>query len=450
MTAPDCPLPDLAPPIDVAEPGVLQAWIGATDDGAIAVGADGRVVLHNPAASRVTGVSAELAMGQPWQDILRLEKQLARDAWRVRTTGVPSRLVADVLCAQGNRRATEIQVNPWRDRHGAIGILIIIRDLATLCRQRTVATGRSGYGNLVGAHPAMLALYELIDAVAASDAPVLIEGEPGTGKESIAQLLHARSQRSTRPLIVFDCESADRTTREAELFGRRGRGPHGAVTPGSLEGADGGSLLLAEVGLLSSAAQERLLAMLQAGAYTRLGESRPHPIDVRVIASSRQPLEPLVRTGAFREDLFFRLKVVRIAVPPLRERLSDLPLLVDHFLARAASRAVVSPAAMAMLADYAWPGNVAELEHAIRHAVALHPEGALGPDQFPAAVRQSEQRAPIVMGEPGATERRALLLRALAGHGGNRSAAARSLGIGRATFYRWWKDAGLGVFPGRG
>jgi len=447
MTGPDCLLPDAAFPLNTADPGVFQAWIGATDDGAIAVGADGRVVLHNPAASRVTGLSAEQALHQPWQDVMGLERQLAREAWRVRTTQMPARIVAEIICAQGNRRATEIQVSPWRDTQGAIGILIVIRDLATLCRQRTVATGRAGYGNLVGAHPAMQAVYELIDAVAASDAPVIVEGETGSGKALIAQLLHARSKRATRPLIVFDCEESSRT--EAQLFGRRGTRQHQG-TPGRFEAADGGTLVLAEVGRLPLASQAHLLEPLQSGTLIRAGESRARSIDVRLVVTTRISLETAAREGRFRDDLLVRLRVVRIAIPPLRERLSDLPLLVDHFLALTGSRAVVTPAALTMLGEYQWPGNVAELEQVIRHAVALHPEGTLGPDQFPAEVRRSDRRAPIVVGEPGGAERRALLLQALAGEGGNRSAAARSLGIGRATFYRWWKEAGLGLFPGRG
>jgi PAS domain S-box-containing protein len=447
MTDPDCLLPDSTSSLDGADPGVFQAWIGATDDGAIAVGADGRVVLHNPAASRVTGLSAEQALHQPWQDVLRLERQLAREAWRVRTTQMPARIVAEIICAQGNRRATEIQVSPWRDSQGAIGILIVIRDLATLCRQRTVATGRAGYGNLVGAHPAMQAVYELIDAVAPSDAPVIVEGEPGTGKALIAQLLHARSKRAGQPLIVFDCEDPDRT--EARLFGRSGA-RQGAAEPGRFEAADGGTLVLAEVGRLPGAAQAHLLQVLQSGVLVRMGESRSRPIDVRLVVTTTTSLEAEVREGRFRDDLLIRLRVVRITIPPLRERLSDLPLLVEHFLALSGSRAVVTPAALAMLAEYQWPGNVGELEQAIRHAIAVHPEGTIGPDQFPVEVRRSDQRHPLVMGEPGGVERRALLLHALAGHGGNRSAAARSLGIGRATFYRWWKEAGLGRFPGRG
>lgn len=433
-----------------ADPGILQAWIGATDDGAIAVDADGLVVLHNPAASRVTGLSPETAIGRHWRDVLRLEPALNRDAWRVRDTGVPARLVTEVLCAQGNRRATEIMVTSWQDESKRAGILVIIRDLAVLCRQQTAVGGRSGFGNLIGAHPLMLALYDLIGLVSPSDAPVVIEGEPGTGKELVAQLIHAGSGRAQHPLIVFNCGSLEHGDLEGELFG------HGRV-PGRIEAARDGTLVIEEPALLPAASQSRLIEVLQSGSLRRMGESRPRAVDVRLLATSRRPLESEVKAGRMREELYYRLKVVRIAVPPLRERLSDLPRLVEHFVAlhAADSGVTISAAALAMLTAYGWPGNVRELESAVRHALALRRRGRisrpaqLGPESFPAEVRQSEAHVPLVIGEPGQAERRMLLLRALAGHGGNRSAAARTLGIGRATFYRWWKDAGLGTFPGR-
>lgn len=433
-----------------ADPGILQAWIGVTDDGAIAVDAHGHVVLHNPAASRVTGLSPERAVGRPWREVLRLEPQLSRGAWRVRETALPARLATEVLCAQGNRRATEILVSPWQDREGRTGILLIIRDLAILCRQRAAAGGRTGYGNLVGAHPLMQALYELIGLVSPSDAPVIIEGEPGTGKELVAQLLHAGGGRAEQPLIVFNCASRTHGDLEGELFGH-------ARVAGRIEAAHGGTLLLEEPQLLIRTAQLRLVRVIQSGEVQRMGDSRGRPANVRIVAASRHSLEEQVRAGNLREELYYRLKVVRIVIPPLRERLSDLPLLVDHFLARYAPDTGVgaSPAALSMLAAYRWPGNVAELEGAVRHALALRRRGRhprptpLGPENFPLEIRQAETHVPLVIGEPGQAERRALLLRALAGHGGNRSAAARALGIGRATFYRWWRDAGLGAFPGR-
>jgi two-component system response regulator HydG len=184
-----------------------------------------------------------------------------------------------------------------------------------------------------------------------------------------------------------------------------------------------------------------------------VGDATSRQVDVRVIAASNRPLDVEVERGRFRRDLYYRLRVVRIEIPPLRERASDIPLLVEHFLARYAptGNAEVTPAAMAMLQAAQWPGNVRELENAIRHAVTLRPNGPLTPDVFPIEVRTASlpQRAVVAEREPSVEERRALLMRALADHHGNRTEAARALGIGRATFYRWWHEAGLADFPGR-
>ena len=187
--------------------GIFQAWLASTEDGAVAMDAGGRVVLHNPAASRVTGLDPADAGGRPWREVLGLGRPAADLLWGVRSTGRPARTLTDVLCAQGNVRTAEVVAHPWTDAAGGVGVLVVIRDLSVLCRHRSGPAGRPGYGSLVGADPAMESLYDLIEAVAPSDAPVVIEGEPGTGKELVAQLVHARSRRAERPLSAVDCAS---------------------------------------------------------------------------------------------------------------------------------------------------------------------------------------------------------------------------------------------------
>ncbi len=434
-------------PIRDLDPGIFDAWLRTTDDGALAVDGAGLVVLHNRAASRVTGLAPDAATGRPWREALRLAEPLADALWEARGTGT-AHVVAEVLCAQGNLRTVEIAAEGWRDRAGAPGILVVLRDLAVLCRERRAAAGREGYGGLVGAHAAMRALYDLVDAVAGADAPVLVEGETGTGKELVAQALHARSRRAERPLVAVNCAAPAPATLEAELVGqvRGGPGAPGAAL-GRLELAHTGTLFLDEVDEAPPAVQARLLRFLQSGEFERVGDAATRRADVRVVASASRPLEAAVRAGRFREDLYFRLRVVRVAVPPLRERRSDIPLLAEHFLERHGAAGLgFTPAALAVLQAARWPGNVRELENAVRQAVARvrATPGAtqVGPEHLPPEVRAGG--ASVLLAQPPSREdRKAMLLRALSSHGGNRTAAARALGIGRATFYRWLREAGL-------
>jgi PAS domain S-box-containing protein len=432
--------------------GLFEAWLASTDDGAVGVDASGRVVLHNQAASRVTGLSPGDADGRPWRQVLALPDAVANLLWDVRATRRPTSALTDVLCAQGNVRSAEILAHPWIDGDGRVGILVLIRDLTVLCRHRTGPSGRPGYGSLVGADPAMERMYDLIEAVAASDAPVVIEGEPGTGKELVAQLVHARSGRAERPLVAVDCASLAGGVLETELFGQARNSHHGATTMiGRVELAHTGTLFLDRVDEASPGTQQRLLQLLESGTLVRIGESLPRPVDVRLVAAVSRPLGAAVGERRFSPELRRRLQVVTIQVPPLRGRRGDVPLLVEHFVARYGPPGTrVSPAAAVALQSYEWPGNVRQLENAVRQALAARShttDALLGPELFPLELGA---RAPAVSRERPLTaseDRRTLLLRALSSHGGNRTAAARALGIGRATFYRWWRDAGLGGAP---
>jgi PAS domain S-box-containing protein len=430
---------------ELVDAGIFEAWLASTDDGAIAIDASGRVLLHNPAASRVTGLAPNDARRRSWRDVLQLEPAIADMVWQVRERCRPLRATIQILCAQGNLRSADVGVHPWTSASGEIGLLVLVRDLSVLCRHRTGPGGRPGYGSLIGADPAMEALYDLIEAVAPSDASVIIEGEPGVGKELVAQMVHGRSQRAERPLVAVDCSAAPPGALEIELFGS-------SRVIGRVELAHSGSLFLDQVSEAPLQLQARLVRLLERGEIERAGDSTPRPVDVRVIAASSRPLEPEVAVGRFRPDLHRRLKVVRLLVPPLRDRRGDISLLADHMLARyGAGEANLDPAAVAVLQAYDWPGNVRQLESAIRHAIASRSVGResqpMGPEVLPTEVRRGDSRLSPLLSPFRSTiieDRRSRLLRALSSHGGNRTAAARALGIGRATFYRWWRDAGLG------
>jgi PAS domain S-box-containing protein len=433
--------------MDPVDAGIFEAWLASTDDGVVAVDAEGRVVLHNPAASRVTGLPPAAARHLPWREVVRLDRSVGDLLWSAATTGQPAGTLASVLCAQGNLRTAETSAHPWTDSAGRTGILILIRDLTVLCRSRSGPGGRNGYGGLIGADPAMTALYDLIEAIAPSDAPAVIEGEPGTGKELVAQVIHARSRRAERPLLVVDCGAVGGTLLETELFGQLRPGPHGTTAIGRTELAHSGTLLLKQVSAAPLATQTRLARLLEAGVVERQGEGTSRPVDVRVLATTRRPLELEAREGRFLYDLLRRLQVVRIRVPALRERRSDIPLLGEHFLARyAAPKARLSESAIGVLQACEWPGNVRRLESVMRGlALAVPPGGELliEPHQLPADLLTRPDVKPSVTVEYPIEDRRTVLLRALSSHGGNRTAAAKALGIGRATFYRWFREAGL-------
>ena len=310
------------------------------------------------------------------------------------------------------------------------------------------------FGRLVGSSPAMLKLYEAIRMIAATEASVVIEGQTGTGKELVAREIHESGPRRDRPMIVVNCGALPEGLIGAELFGHVRGAFTGATSDraGRFEEADGGTLFLDEVGELPLAAQVKLLRVLQEGEISRVGESRLRHVDVRIIAATNRDLLQEVGAGRFREDLYYRLRVVTVSIPPLRERRSDIPELAAEFVARLNRKydrhiERFSAEALDVLERCDWPGNVRQLAHAIEHAFvvarpdqktialkALPPElartGPVGPSP-----RRGEPRSP--------QDQRAAVEVALAEAGGNKARAARILGITRAGLYSRLKRFGI-------
>jgi DNA-binding NtrC family response regulator len=291
---------------------------------------------------------------------------------------------------------------------------------------------------IVAASPAMRALADKLPRIARARASVLLRGESGTGKEVIAAALHRLSDRSMRPLVKVNCAALPESLLEAELFGATKGSYTGAHAdrPGLFQAADGGTLFLDEVGELPGAIQAKLLRVLQDGEFDRVGEpGRPLRVDVRVIAATNRDLDEAVRVGTFRKDLYYRLNVVPIVLPPLRERPEDLGPLVRNFLAVLAPEREVRlhPRSRALLESYDWPGNVRELRNALEHALVIGDGDEIRPEVLPAALQDAQPRAGA---EDGATleeiERRCLA-QALIKTEFNRTRAARLLGITRRT-----------------
>jgi two-component system, NtrC family, response regulator HydG len=323
------------------------------------------------------------------------------------------------------------------------------RELEQELRERSPAT------ELIGASPAMRALVRKIESLRHNESHVLIRGESGTGKELVARALHAQSPRHGRPFVPVDCGALPEGIIESELFGHRRGAFTGAVgAPGLFRVADGGTLFLDEIGEITPGVQAKLLRALQHKEVRPVGAGEVVPVDIRVICATHRDLAAMVDEKRLREDLFYRLDVVRIEIPPLRERREDVPLLVHHFLGkhRRGGRPPVGiePDALELLVGYDWPGNVRELENAIESALAFSPGGRLRPADFKLGRRGLPRGGEALPADlPLALDayERCALERALREAGGDASAAARCLGIGRSTFYR--KLARHGIEPRR-
>jgi len=310
------------------------------------------------------------------------------------------------------------------------------------------------FKNVIGQTPAMVQVYKTIAKVADTRSTVLLCGESGTGKELIARSVHYNSPRNHRPFVPVDCASLVENLLESELFGHMRGAFTGAVSPkkGLFEEADGGTIFLDEVANISLSMQAKLLRFLQEHEFKRVGGTDPLKVDVRIVAATNQPLEALVKHGRFRKDLFYRLSVVTITLPPLRERREDIPLLANHFTRKFSEEykkmiSYISPEAMGILNQYSWPGNVRELENTIESAVVLSAHPIILPEDLPQKLLSAipeEKLDDIKRKHPAVSEKflplkdveRSYALKVLQKTGGNKSKAAEILGIDRTSLYR--------------
>ena len=329
-----------------------------------------------------------------------------------------------------------------------------------LKRLRTTLEGERRRHGLLGASAAMRAVQDLIDRVASSDASVLVTGESGTGKELVARALHDAGRRAQGPFVAVNCAAMPEQLLESELFGHA----RGAFTDakadrqGLLVQASAGTLLLDEVGEMPLPMQAKLLRALQERTVRPVGGSAEVKFDARIVAATNRDLESMVEEGSFRSDLLYRLDVIHVELPPLRDRGGDVLLLAQHFLDTGAARAgsqvkAIAPETAQKLLAYSWPGNARELQNCIERAIALARYDHLTPEDLPAKVRDHKPSA-VVLAPADAAEvlplaevERRYILQALASFNGNKTRAARALGVGRKTLYRKLEEYGKGVEP---
>jgi DNA-binding NtrC family response regulator len=352
------------------------------------------------------------------------------------------------LDGTGGRRLwleADVKDDP-RDPRGKIFFLYDVTEVHDL---RRLLDERAQFYDLLGKSAVMQQVYQQIRAVARVDSTVLIEGETGTGKELVARAIHAASHRKDKPFIAVNCAGLTEALLASQLFGHKRGAFTGAIEDhqGLFEAANGGTLLLDEIGDIPMAVQNQLLRVLQEREIVRLGETRPRKIDVRLLAATHRSLTDEMTKGNFRTDLFYRIRVARIAVPELRERREDIPLLAASFLAQfsaAVGKSVteLSHEAVRLLMDHPWPGNVRELRSAIEFAVIRCGGAVLQPDDLPPEIIEPANFISSIPGDP-LNDEKARFLEALNRSRGNRALAARLLGISRATLYRRLADLNI-------
>jgi PAS domain S-box-containing protein len=421
--------------------------LDSINEGVFTVDLDWRITAFNEAAVRITGISREQAIGSPCCDVFRAnicEKQCALR--RTISDGQPIvNATAHIVDRQGQRIPIRIATAILRDDEGhVIGGVETFQDLTQVEQLQKELQGRYTFEDIVGRSQAMTQVFEILPQIADSSSTVLIEGSSGTGKELFARAIHNLSPRRKKPFIAVNLAALPDTLLESELFGHKA----GAFTdakrdkPGRFARAHGGTIFLDEIGDISPAMQVRLLRVLQERVVEPLGGIDPVPIDVRVIAATNRDLASLVASGEFREDLYYRVRVVHLQLPGLAKRREDIPLLIDHLIAKfnrlqGKHIAGVSDHVLACLMDHEYPGNVRELENIIEQAFVLCRGGMIELTHLPPELRPTSEHS-LHDGMPmdlDAVEK-LFITETLQRHDGNRKRAARDLGINASTLYR--------------
>lgn len=422
----------------------LEAIFRSVKDAIITVDKELRIVELNRAAEKICGVTRD-EIGKGFNS---LDLGCRRNCLEAFAETISKRRPVEmsrIECNHKNRsgHVVSLATSPLLDHQGHFsGAVIVIRDETRLYDLERDLKERRQFHNIVGTSEKMQGIYSLIESLADVQTTVLITGESGTGKELVAEALHYKGIRSHKPLVKVNCSALPESLLESELFGHVRGAFTGAVKDklGRFQRADKGTIFLDEIGDISPRIQLRLLRVLQEMEFERVGDSTPVKVDVRVIAATNKDLSAKIRRGDFREDLFYRLKVVEINVPPLRERQEDILFLIDHFIEKFNKKfdkeiKAVSADVKKIFMDYEWPGNVRELEHTLEHAFILCRHNTITLDHLPAHFQTSSIVKPRVHRHEEGDETQKIL-QALEKTGGNKAKAARLLGFDRKTLYR--------------
>ncbi|MBN1596272.1 sigma 54-interacting transcriptional regulator [candidate division FCPU426 bacterium] len=435
-----------------------NAILESISDGVFTVDLDWRVTSFNRAAEEITGIQRSEAIGRLCSEVLRAN--LCEQACALRKTLENGTPVINKMCfiinAQGERIPISISTAVLRDAKGrTIGGAETFRDLRELEALRQKLTGKFTMGDLVSRSESMRKVFELVPAISSTSSTVLVQGETGTGKELLARAIHGSGPRAEKPFVAINCGALPDTLLESELFGYKKGAFTGAVQDksGRFAQAADGTLFLDEIGDISPAMQVRLLRVLQERRYEPLGSSHSEHTEARIVAATNHDLAELVKQGTFREDLFYRINVIRVDLPPLRQRKEDIPLLVDHFIERFNRMqhkhiSGLATDALFLLMAHDWPGNVRELENIIERSFILCAGKWITLEHLPEEMTRG-RKSPVDSGQIKSARRMAeaqTIANAMKRHHHNRLAAARELGIHKTTLYRKLKILGIN-FP---
>lgn len=423
----------------------LEAIFRSVKDAIITVDRNMRVIEANKATENICGIDPKEVFGKAFSDG---PYQCDKSCYKVLREVLKNKKTIKEYRSECRHQHRPKQVvvltsSPLLDRGGKfIGAVLVIRDITRLSNLERELRERHQFHNIIGKSRKMQDIYRLLTDLADMETTVLITGETGTGKELVAKALHYSGARALKQLVIVNCSALSENLLESELFGHI-RGAFTGATrdkQGRFQAADGGTILLDEIGDISPMIQIKLLRVLQEKEFERVGESTPLKVDVRVIAATNRDLKEKVRIGEFREDLYYRLNVMQIELPPLRERLEDVPLLVNHFcdlFNRSFEKRIdgISDEVLRTFMGYPWPGNIRELEHAIEHAFVLCRDRTITVDHVPSEIKEYTE---IKKATPGknSIEAPQVIVEALNKTGWNKARAARLLGISRQTLYR--------------
>ncbi len=424
----------------------LERILDNLKEGIIAHDLNRQIFFFNKEAEAITGYARGDVIGRDCHDVFGLPFCGQRCSFCSDTPDLKDTedRTMNITTLNGEQRRIEMTISMMTDDRGLpAGVLASFRDITDLLKLKLSAGKLKSFANIIGQDIKILQVFQQITDVAGYDYPVHISGETGTGKELVASAIHNESPRGGAPFVPINCGALPESLIESELFGHVRGAFTGAMRDkkGRFELAENGTVFLDEVAELSKHMQVRLLRFLQEGTFERVGGERTVSVNVRLISATNRDLKREVAEDRFREDLYYRLNVIPIHIPPLRDRKNDIPLLVGHFLKEAGERyqqetLTVSNEALSMLLEYPWPGNVRELQNAIQYAIVKHRGKIISPGDLPHEIRDYRMSCTPGKRHPARLDED-LIIAALTQAGGNKAKAARILGIGRATLYRF-------------